>query len=394
VHPIVEEAKQELTHIIQWRRELHSIPEIGFDLEQTSAYVRNRLEDFGISYTYGVAKTGIIAQIDGAQEGKTIALRADMDALPITEANITEYASTNGNMHACGHDAHTAMLLAAAKLLQARRMQFSGHVKFLFQPAEETMTGGAPVMIEEGCLENPKVDAVLGLHVGNIAEGLEGGKIGVKSNAMMAASDVIELTVRGSGCHGSAPHTGVDTITVAAKVVEALHTMISREISAFDSVVLSFGSISGGRVFNVIPDTVVLKGLVRSFSPKVREYVKQRFEEVVASVTQSMRAGYELVYNQSYPALHNDSEIFSQFLTSVQKVLPAHEIVELHNPIMGAEDMAYYLEQVPGLFFFLGTNNPEKGIVYPNHNPRFEVDEQQLWKGPAAMVQAVLDMLG
>jgi amidohydrolase len=391
---VAEEAKQELEHIIRWRRNLHSMPELGFDLEKTSSYVQQQLDQLGISYTAGVAKTGIIAQIDGQQPGKTIALRADMDALPIQEETGAEYASENGNMHACGHDAHTSMLLAAAKMIQARSSDFFGHVKLFFQPAEETTTGGAPEMIAQGCLENPHVDAVIGLHVGNIAEGLEGGRVGVRPGATMAASDIIDLTIKGRGCHGSAPHTGVDPIAVSAKVIDALSTMVNREVSALDPVVLSFGSISGGHAFNVIPDTVQLKGLVRSFSAEVRSYVAARYEEVVASVTSAMKAEYELSYRHSYPALHNDPDITNMFLAVARSVLDEDEIVEMKNPIMGAEDMAFYLEKVPGLFFFLGTNNPEKGIVYPNHSSHFEVDEQYLWKGPALMTRVVLDFLG
>lgn len=389
---LINESRDILDQIITWRRDLHQIPETELDLEKTSAYVQSELDKLGISYQVGLAKTGVVAIIQGNKEGKTIALRADMDALPMKERTGATYASTNDNMHSCGHDAHTAMLLGAAKLLKERRNDLSGNVKLIFQPAEE-QPGGAKIMIEEGVLENPKVDAIIGLHVGNIVSGLEYGKVGIKANALMAASDIITLKIKGVGCHGSAPHNGTDPITIAGYVVTALQQIVSREVKATEPMVLSFGKISGGTTFNVIPEEVELTGMVRTFSPETRSFVRKRFEEITNSVVTGLGGECEIDYFHSYPPLINDPELTAFVAQSAEKILSKDEIVYLEEPVMGAEDMSYYLEEIPGAFFFLGTNNPEKGITYSNHSSKFDVDEEQLWKGPALMAQTCIDWL-
>lgn len=389
---IVNESQELLESIIHWRRELHQIPEVELNLPKTSAYVQKQLKEIGIPFESGIATSGIVGLIQGSKPGKTIALRADMDALPMKEYTQVSYASKNDNMHSCGHDVHTAMLLGTAKMLNARKSELHGNVKLIFQPAEEN-PGGAKIMIDEGVLENPKVDRILGMHVGNIVKGLDYGKIGVKPNALMAASDVFNLKIKGVGCHGSAPHNGTDPITIASYVITALQQIVSREVNATEPMVLSFGKISGGTTFNVIPEEVELIGIARTFSQETRSFVRKRFEEIATSVTQGLRGTCEIDYFHSYPPLINDPGFTDAFVSSAEKVLDPEEIVLLEDPVMGAEDMSYYLEKIPGTFFFLGTNNPEKGIVYSNHSSKFDVDEEVLWKGPALMVQTCLDYL-
>ena len=378
--------------IITWRRDLHRIPELGLDLPQTSRYVMERLDEMGVEYKTLIDGNAIVGLIKGKEEGKTIAIRADMDGLPIKEETGLPFASTNGNMHACGHDGHTAMLLGVAKVLSQNKDKFKGNVKLLFQPGEE-YPGGAKPMIDEGALEEPKVDAVIGLHAGRLSEDVPHGKIGIRYGNMMASMDRVLIKIKGKGNHGAYPHQAVDPIVIAAEVVTALQNIVSREIAAVEPVVLSICRITGGFNQNIIPDGVELEGTIRTFSNGTREKVDRRIEEIVKGVTAAHRAGYEYLYEYKYPPLINHGGFTDRFLESAKKILPEEDIIEIKEPLMGGEDMAFFLEEVPGTFFYLSNLKEVGGKTYGHHTSKFDLDEGELWKGTALFVQTALDYL-
>lgn len=388
-----EKVKEVEDYIIKCRRDLHQIPEVGLNLPKTSAYVANELKKMGIEVKEKVAVSGVVGLIKGNNEGKTIALRADMDALPIKEETNLPFASKNGNMHACAHDAHTAILLGVAKVLSENRDKINGNVKLIFQPAEEG-PGGAKPMIEEGVLENPKVDAVLGLHAGNLTEDKElKGSIMVSYGNLMACLDSFKVKLIGKGCHGAYPNTGVDPIVMAGKFLSTIQTIVSREIAATDHGVITVGKINGGQAYNIIPEYVELEGTVRATDQKVREYVAKRIGEVAKGISETMRGSYEYDYTFGYPPLVNDEEFTKAFIESAKKVIPEEDIIITNKPVMGGEDMAYFLEKVPGTFFFLNNPKAVDGKCYPHHNPKFDIDESLLARGAALIIQGALDFL-
>lgn len=375
--------------IIKWRRELHKIPEIAFELQSTSMFIRGKLEQMGVEYRI-VGKTGICAMIYGEDCEITVALRSDMDGLPIKENTGLEYSSINSNMHACGHDAHMAMLLGAAKIISQNRHKLKVNVKLIFQPAEENV-GGAQTLIEEGCLDNPKVHAILGLHVGNLSEEVGCGQIGVKAYAMMAAVDDFSITIKGKGGHGAAPHQCVDPVTTTGEIICSLQKIVSREIAPISPAVLTIGKIVGGQAFNIIPDEVAMEGCVRTLTEGDRDYIEERICEMVKSICAANRATSDICYYRKYPVLNNDKEITERLFSAACKVIPTTDVIRMERPVMASEDMSYYLREVPGTFFYLGTNNGEKDIIYPNHHPKFDVDEDVLWIGTAVFAQAIFD---
>lgn len=389
---VEKEVKKIEKDMISWRRELHKIPELGLELPKTTQFVSDRLEEMGIPYKTLVNENAVVGLIKGSGEGKTIAIRADMDALPIQEETGLPFASTNNNMHACGHDGHTTMLLGAAKVLNDYRGQFKGNVKLLFQPGEE-YPGGAKPMIEEGALENPKVDAIIGLHAGNISDGVPKGKIAISYGRMMASMDRMLIKVKGKGGHGAYPHNLVDPIVIAAEVITSLQTIASREIPAVEPIIVSICRVQGGFNQNIIPDEVELEGTVRTFNNEVRKKIAKRMEEKIKGITKSYGADYELQYDFKYPPLINHREYTEKFVQSAKKILPEEDIVELENPLMGGEDMAYFLEEVPGTFFFLSNMRAIDGEVYSHHSSKFDMDEGEFWKGTALFVQTALDFL-
>ena len=389
---ILEEVKKVEVDIIAWRRDLHQIPELGLSLPKTTEYIKDRLEEIGIEYYTLVDGNAIVGIVKGGQEGKTIALRADMDALPIKEETGLPFASVNGCMHACGHDAHAAILLGAAKVLNANKDKLKGNVKLFFQPGEE-YPGGALPMIEEGAMENPKVEAVMGLHVGTISKDVEKGKIGISYGPMMASMDRILIKIKGKGAHGAYPELSVDPISVAAELISTLQRIISREKKAIDPAVLSICRIQGGFNQNIIPDEVELEGTVRTVNVETRQMIARRIEEITKGITTAMRADYELQYDFKYPPLIN-SEEFTKFLVeSAKKIIPEEDIFEMKYPVMGGEDMAYFLEKAPGTFIFLSNPKEVDGIAYPHHNSKFDIDESLFYKGAALFVQGVVDFL-
>jgi amidohydrolase len=386
------EVKKIEHEIINWRRNLHKIPEVGLDLPGTIEYITGELKKIGVNYHTLVNGNGITGIINGTGNGKTIGLRADIDALPVKEETGLEYASDNNNMHACGHDAHAAMLLGAIKILNRNKDKFTGNVKFIFQPGEE-YPGGAKPMIEEGVLKNPDVDAIIGLHAGNIISDLPKGKIGVCYGNIMSAADRIWIKIKGKGSHGAYPHLSIDPIATASEVVTALQRIISREIHPSEPAVLSICRISGGYNQNIIPDCVELEGTVRTINISTREKIAQRIEEIVNGITLAHNAKYEYFYDYKYPPVTNDFDFTTNFVESAKKVIPQEDIIEIKQPSMVGEDMSYFLEQVPGTFFFLSNPKEVDGEIYPHHNPKFDVDESLLWMGASLFVQSCIDFL-
>lgn len=390
---IVNEVKDIQEQIIAWRRELHQFPETGHDIPKTAAYIREKLDELGIEYRANVGGHGIVALIKGEKDGKTIALRADMDALAVEEKTGLAFASTNGNMHACGHDGHMAMLLGAAKIINSHKNEIEGNVKLIFQPAEEG-PGGAKPMINDGALLNPKVDAAISIHIGDIFPGVVGnGQIGICYGTVQACLDKFNIKIKGKGCHGAMPNTGVDPIVIAAHVINALQTIVSREVKPTNPAVVTIGKLHAGSSYNIIPDYVDIEGTARAIDQGEREKIAAHMESIVAGISKGMQGDYEFNYTFGYPPMVNDAVFTKNMVETIKKVVDEKNIVVITEPTMGGEDFAYFLLEVPGTYMYLGTNNSEKGIVYPQHNARFDIDEEVLWRGSSVMAQGALDWL-
>ena len=377
--------------VVADRRFLHQHPELAFQEEETARYVAERLRSLGIETRTGIAKTGVVGLLRGSQPGKTVLLRADMDALPIDELNDVPYKSqTPGVMHACGHDSHTAMLLGVARLLSERKDEIKGTVKFIFQPSEEVPPGGAKPMIEEGVLENPTVDAAFGVHIG---QDLPVGTIGVCAGPTNAASDGFVATIKGVGGHAARPHGSVDPIVVAAQCITALQTLVSREVNPLRQAVITVGSLHAGTVSNIIPEEAVMKATVRTFDPEVRQTLAERIPALIKGIASAMRAQAEVTYRFGYPALVNDAAMTDLVREVARGIVGAERVVE-REPGMGGEDMSYFLQKVPGCFFRIGSRNPELGLTYGHHHPRFNIDDEQaLPVGVAAVAGVALRYL-
>jgi amidohydrolase len=372
--------------LVEWRRVLHQHPELGFKEHLTADLITQKLTQWGIPHETGVAQTGIVAIVQGRQPGRTLAIRADMDALPVQEENQVPYRSQHdGKMHACGHDGHTAIALGTAYYLSQHPETFAGTVKFIFQPAEEG-PGGAKPMIEAGVLKNPDVDAIIGLHLWN---NLPLGTVGVREGALMAAVELFHCTIQGKGGHGAMPHQTVDSIVVGAQVVTALQTIVSRNVDPIQSGVVTVGEFHAGRAHNVIADTTEMSGTVRYFDPNLTGFFKERVEQVIAGVCQSQGASYKLDYWSLYPPVLND-RVIAQLVRSVAETVvetPAGIVPECQT--MGGEDMSFFLQEVPGCYFFLGSANVAKGLAFPHHHPRFDFDETALGMGVEIFVRCV-----
>jgi len=372
--------------IVELRRRLHQKPELGFREHLTSELISQKLQEWGIEHQTGIAQTGIVATIHGDKPGKVLAIRADMDALPIQEQNDVPYRSQHdGVMHACGHDGHTAIALSVAFYLSQHRQDFTGTVKIIFQPAEEG-PGGAKPMIEAGVLQNPQVDAIIGLHLWN---NLPLGTVGVRNGALMAATESFRCTIQGKGGHGAIPQQTVDSILVAAHIVTALQTIVARNVSPLESAVVTVGEIHAGTAVNVIADTAYLSGTVRYFNPALGELIPQRLEQVIAGVCQIHGATYKLDYQRHYPAVINDAKIAELVRSVAEGVIETPLGIVPECQTMGGEDMSFFLEAVPGCYFFLGSANPDKDLAYPHHHPRFNFDETALGMGVEIFVRFV-----
>lgn len=382
-----------LPGIIADRRWLHENPELGFQEHKTAGFVRQRLESLGVDdIRTGIATTGVTALIRGTKAGpeRTVLLRADMDALPITEENAVDYVSTNpGVMHACGHDAHTAMLLGVARLLMERRDAFSGNVKLLFQPSEEANQGGAKPMIEAGVLEDPHVDAVFGQHM---ASDLPTGGVWITGGPVQASADAFKIRVQGKGGHGATPHTAVDPVLIAMQIGVALQTVVSRKVDPMHPAVVSVCTMHAGTAGNIIPDTAEIGGTVRTFSPEIRDLAEVELTRIAEGMAASLGGRAEVTYERGYPPTVNDEEMADLVRKAAARAI-GEENVHQMRPIMPAEDFSYFLEERPGTYFMTGCRNEEKGFVWPHHHPKFDIDEESLQYGVATMVQTVLDYL-
>lgn len=376
--------------LVETRRTIHMYPELMYEEEKTAELVAGNLEKFGFEVKKGVAKTGVVGLLRGKKDGRTVAIRADMDALPIEEANPVPYASkVKGKMHACGHDAHTTILLGVAKFFSTRRDQLKGNIKWIFQPAEEGGAGGK-VMTEEGVLENPRVDAIFGAHV---FPEIPIGKIGVNEKEGLAATDRVTFKIVGKGGHGAYPQLARDPILAAGHLITQIHSIVSRSIHPLDSAVISFGKIEGGSAFNIIPEAVELLATVRSLTPNVRETLRERIEQVSQGVARSFGLECRANYDYGYPALVNDPAMSHLVASACGKAIGKENVAFL-QPSMGGEDFAYYLQKVPGSFFRLGCRNEAKGFVNPFHNSRFDLDEEVLPFGVEMFVRIIDEFLG
>ncbi len=379
------EVLEQHDEIVRLRRDIHRHPELGFQERRTAGIVAATLKGMDVEVTEGVAETGVVGLIRGARPGPTILVRADMDALPLQEENTRDYVSTVAHcMHACGHDGHVSMALAVARVLARRRDGIAGNVKMVFQPAEEG-PGGARPMIDAGVLTGPDVDLALGMHMWNE---FPVGHIGVQDGATMAAADHFTLTITGTGGHGAQPQRTVDPIVTAAHVVTALQTVTSRRVDPFQSVVLTVGAIHGGKAHNIIPERVTLDGTVRTMDPAMRDQLPDMIRRIVRGVTDAMAASFELDYVYGYPVTANDPDVCELVRGCARGVL-GHDGKVRGVRTMGGEDMAYFLQAVPGCFFFIGCCNAEQGLHFPHHSPRFDFDEDALLVGAELMLAAV-----
>lgn len=377
---------------IEMRRELHKIPELELELPKTVTYVKKKLDDFGLSYKEYVNGNGLSVLIEGSEPGKCLAIRADMDALPVAEETGLEFASTHpGKMHACGHDSHTAIALTAAKILNENKDKLKGSVKFIFQPGEE-IPGGAKPMIDEGVLENPKVDFIIGMHGGHLAE-IPRGSIAFKENEMMAAMDKFTIDVHGKGGHGASPHLAIDPIVISGEILMGLQKIISREIAPVDSALVSVCKINGGFTQNIIPDKVEMMGTARSLSEDVRDIVEKRVIEISDGIAKTYGGSADVNYERFYPVLSNDPKFTEEVKSIVSDILP-EDVFDLRKPVMGGEDMAFYQKEVPGCFMFLSNlTEHSDGVCYPNHNSKFNLDESLFYKGVAAFISSAFEIL-
>lgn len=368
-----------------WRRQLHQRPELGFQEQFTADFIAGKLREWGIEPETGVAQTGIVALVRGDRPGPVLAIRADMDALPIQEENDVDYRSQHdGRMHACGHDGHVAIALGTAYYLSQHR-DFAGTVKFIFQPAEEG-PGGAQPMVAAGVLKNPDVDAIIGLHLWN---NLPLGKVGIRAGAMMAAVELFECTIHGRGGHGAMPHQTVDSILVGAQVVTALQTIVARNLDPLQSGVVTVGKFEAGTASNVIADSAYLRGTVRYFDPALANFFDRRIEDIIAGTCQSHGAAYEFKYHRLYPPVINDGAIAHLIRTAAEDVVETPAGVVPDCQTMGGEDMSFFLQEVPGCYFFLGSANIDRKLAYPHHHPRFDFDETALGLGVEIFVRCV-----
>ena len=359
--------------VIGWRRYLHQNPELSFQEEKTAQFVYETLESFGNLELSRPTKTSVMARLIGSQPGKILAIRADMDALPIQEENKFEFASnTPGVMHACGHDGHTAILLGTARVLSGMKDQIHGEVRFLFQHAEELFPGGAEEMVEAGVMED--VDFVIGTHLWSP---MEVGKVGIVYGKMQAAPDTFDITINGAGGHAAEPHNTIDSIAIATQVVTNLQHIVSRNTDPLDNLVVSVTKIMGGTAHNVIPGQVEIGGTVRSFEARLRDTIPGLMERIVKGITQAHGATYDFSYNFGYRPVVNDERVTKIIEDTVCEVF-GEEAIDRIKPDMGGEDFSAYQEKAPGAFFYVGAGNAEKGIIHPHHHPSFTIDEESL----------------
>lgn len=384
---ITDMVRSHQERVVKIRRDLHRIPELAYTEEKTSAYVAEYLKREGLSVVTGIARTGVVGLLDTGRPGPTLLVRADMDALPITEATGLPFASQHpGVMHACGHDGHTAMVLIAATVMNALKDRIIGTIKFVFQPAEEG-PGGAKPMIEAGVMDNPRVDYALGCHIWpTIPE----GTIGIRAGVLMAAMFRFDITITGKGGHGAMPHLCVDALETGCQVVAALQRIVSRQMDPLQPSVVTVGKFEAGTAFNVIPETATFCGTARTFDKTTWERWPEIIETIVKGVCESMGAGYEMSFEQGYPPTINDPDMADRMKRIAGQVVGVDRVV-VPDMTLGGEDMAFFLERVPGCFFCLGAGNDSYAGI---HNPRFGFNEEILLTGVETYCRAAIDLLG
>ncbi len=383
------ESETLLGALVNWRRDLHRHPELAFQEQRTAGLVARELQALGLEVRTGVGGTGVIGLLRGGQPGPTVMLRADMDALPIQEVADPPYRSeTPGVMHACGHDGHVAMLLGAATLLSRDSAEVPGCCLFLFQPAEEHL-GGALAVIAGSGLADPAPDAIFGLHLWNL---LPFGRVVAQSGPLMAAADILRITILGRGGHGARPHETVDAIAAAGQVLSALQTIVSRNVDPQETAVLTVGTIHGGTAFNVIAECVALEGTIRTFSPSVRETVLARLQVLLEGITAGMGARYEQSVQAVAPSVVNDPAL-AEIARAAAVELVGRSAVGWHPPVMVSEDFAEYQKVVPGCFMLLGSGNAQMALNMEHHSPRFDFDERALPIGAALLASSAMRFL-
>lgn len=377
--------------IIATRRHIHANPELSFQEENTAKFIAQRLDELGLSYQKGVGGHGLVVLIEGQNpQSKVVALRADMDALPITELNEVPYKSTRpGVMHACGHDAHSASLLGAAKILSQCREQFEGTLKLIFQPAEEKTPGGASLMIKDGVLQNPAPAGIIGQHVMPL---LPAGKVGFREGMYMASADEIYITIKGKGGHGAMPELAIDPVLVSAHIIIALQQVVSRNANPKIPSVLTIGKVIAQGANNVIPNEVKLDGTFRTLDEKWRYEAHKKIKKIVIGVAESMGAVADIFIDVGYPFLKNDPELTRRCRAAAEAYMGHENVVDL-DLWMAAEDFAWYTHQVPGCFYRLGTRNEERGIVHGVHTPLFDIEEDALETGAGLMAWIAVNEL-
>jgi amidohydrolase len=381
--------------LVDQRRDFHMNPELSNREERTGRVIADRLRALNLDEVKtGVGKHGVVALLKGKQAGPVVAVRADMDALPISETLNVPYKSRNeGVKHACGHDVHLTVQLGVAEVLGKMREQMRGTIKFIFQPAEEGPPageeGGAELMIREGALENPRPSAIFGLHV---MPNIEVGQIGYNIGPAMASSDRFSITIRGKKVHGAYPHDGIDTVVVAAECITALQSIRSRRINTQEPLVITIGSIHGGNRFNIITDEVKLEGTMRTLNEDVRKNAIEMMKQTLLGVTSAYGASYELEFGPNTPVTYNDPALVEATLASMRQVLGEKNLIT-PRPQMGAEDFSRYQQAIPGFFYFLGVGNKAKGITAMIHTPDFDVDEESLVIGVKVMSNVLMDYL-
>ena len=375
----IQDIEQEL---IEWRRDFHRNPEVAFKEERTSRVIREFFEDLGLPVK-AYAGTGLRVDLTGGGTGPTVAVRSDIDALPNQETGEKDYISQNpGAGHCCAHDGHMAIVMGVAKVLFGLKDRLNGNVVFLFQPAEELPPGGAIDMVRQGALEG--VDAIFGLH---LWQPMATGKVGIVKGPMMAAADNFRITVKGRAGHGSMPHQTVDSILAAAQLVVNFQSIVSRNLDPLKPGVVSFGTIQGGTVYNIIPDEVKLTGTVRSFDPEVQKLAQKRLKEITQKTCETFGAQGEVEYELGYPPVVNPPEMVDFAFDVVRKTM-GDNCIENIDPVMGGEDFAYFLQKIPGVFIFFGMGD---GMTYPHHHPGFDIDEKALPEAALLLAALVIE---
>lgn len=392
IQKYAEEIQGEIT---DWRRAMHQFPELGVNLPKTARYIAGQLDRMGISYSKCADGSGIVALIGKHNTGKTVGLRADMDGLPVSEKTGLDFASSNGNMHACGHDSHAAAALGAAKILKAMEDELPGRVKILFQPGEETLDG-AKAMIKDGALENPKVDVLLAMHTMN-KENVKNGSIEIVENerhVYSASSDAYIIRIYGKGGHAAMPENCVDPILPLSQLIAAIQQIVSREIAPIEPAVITISGVhAGNESFNVIPDYAELRGTYRTQNPFVRTYITKRLKELASAVCTAFRASCDVQIEEGVPSLVNSPEVLDTIADTYQTMKWKQDLIRSSTPLMGGEDAACFFEKVPGGYFMFLTNKTCKNSYYPVHNAMYDLDDEILYQASGLLAETIVNLM-